>query len=172
MLALTMLALATTASAGNRIKLTVTGSGDCDGGTGTVMIFKNDRGPDNMVVRLKDFPAGRQVALMMAQSPTLGAIPTHNLGLININKKGKGRVFLRTEIVDAFISVNQGLENKLGVADILAAGAVSQGANTIALDFIRGYLVPLADEGISTFGPTADIIGGGLCSVTDQPITE
>ena len=72
---------------------------------------------------------------------------------------GEGELELRAEIVNAFASANQTLEDSFGEADVFGAGTILDGtANTLPLNFFRGYFVELFPHNV--FGPDENTLGG------------
>lgn len=136
-----------------------------------VTVIEDKRGPDQFRFRARNLKPQTRYTVFMAQSSTVGALPVQFIGEFTTNKKGQGQLNLTTEIIDAFASANQTLENNLGIADTPGAGALSNGANTIPLNFIRVYVGVASPGGLqSVFGTSEKKPGGGLVMSTRRPL--
>lgn len=137
------------------------GLNDATGGgaTGRVIVVDDEDGPDALSMRVRGLQPNTIYTFFLAQSPTLGALPVQFVGEFTTNRRGVGRLFAITEVIDAYATANQALEDGLGVADVQGAGALASGANAIALDWFRVY-VGVGD--ISVFGRSDAAMGGGL----------
>ena len=136
-----------------------------------VTVIEDKRGPDQLRFKAKGLKAQTRYTVFMAQSSTVGALPVQFLGEFTTDKKGRGQLNLTTEIIDAFATANQTLENNLGLAATPGAGALANGANTIPLNYIRVYLGVSSPGGLqSVFGTSAKKPGGGLVMSTKRPL--
>ncbi len=132
--------------------------------SGEARIVDHPDGPDDLLIKVSGLPGNTLLAVFLTHSPITGALPAQFLGTFSTNPNGKGTLKLKTEVTNAFASANQSLADAQGIAEILAAGAVSAGANTIPLDWIRIYLAE-ATVLDTVFGPS-DSVPGGLLAVT------
>jgi len=145
---------------------------------GKVNITDNRVGPDAMIVKITErncLPSFTKITVLLTQSPTLGSLPAQFVGEFTTDSRGLANYSVVTEVVDAFASANQSFENELGVADIFAAGARGNGANTIPLDWVRMYIGD-GDQGFidavggSVFGHADTVLGGALNLTTAAAI--
>lgn len=136
-----------------------------------VTVIEDKRGPDQFRFNAKGLKPRTRYTVFMAQSSTVGALPVQFIGEFTTNKRGQGQLNLTTEIIDAFATANQTLENNLGIADVRGAGALSNGANTIPLNYIRVYLGVASPGGLqSVFGTSEKKPGGGLVMSTTRAL--
>lgn len=141
---------------------------------GTATVIHNPRGPDELSLRLTGLPVNTRYTVFLANSQTLGALPTQFVGeftsaRLALGGGANGNLQATTEVVNAFASHNASLEDPTGVADVVAAGALAAGANTIPLNWIRVYI---AEGNLSVFGTSERDIGGGLAFTSAIPIPE
>lgn len=132
--------------------------------TGEVLIIDNPNAPDNFHLSVRNLKPNFRYTVFLGQSQTLGALPVEFVGEFSTDTDGRGTFHAVTEVINAFASANQVLEDANGVADVLAAGALANGANTIPLNWVRIYE---ASGTISVFGGSEREIGGPLGPVSD-----
>lgn len=149
------------------IEINLTGIGPGAGATGTAIVVDRADGPDKMKLRVEGLPVNQRFTVFLTHSEIPGALPAQFIGVFTTNDKGKGTLKLRAEIINAFASANQGLEDGNGIAEIMGAGALARGANTIPLNYIRGYF---AGPGGNVFGPDESIPGGPIAFVSTQAL--
>lgn len=136
-----------------------------------VTVVEDRKGPDQLRFNARGLKPRTRYTVFMAQSSTVGALPVQFLGEFTTDKRGRGQLNLTTEIIDAFATANQTLENNLGIADVRGAGALSNGANTIPLNYIRVYLGVASPGGLqSVFGTSDNKPGGGLVMSTTRAL--
>lgn len=107
--------------------------------TGIAHVVNDPNGPDAMQVHVANMLPNTIFTLFLTQSQIGGSLPVQFLGQFQTNNQGAGNIEVKTEIVNAYATANQTLENALGIANILGAGILARGANTIPLNFIRVY---------------------------------
>ena len=140
-------------------------SGD-NGASGTAIVV-NKKGPDDFLLVTYRLKAHTRYTVFLTENPKPGLLPAQFIGEFKTNRKGFGTLTLNAEIVQAFASANQSLADDKGVADVPGAGALANGANTIALNWIRVYL---ADGGGNVFGSSESKFGGGIALTSDKPL--
>jgi hypothetical protein len=151
-------------------EIIITLSGN-NGASGKVTIEVEEYGVDSFKLKAKDLAPNTRYSVFLTESPVPGALPAQFLGEFTSNSKGKGKFKAKTEIVNAFASANQSVEDDLGIANMLPpppAGAIGNGANTIALDWIRVYVIPPA--GGNVFGGSESEPGGALVLRSDEAL--
>ncbi len=137
--------------------------------TGTAEIRNNTSGPDSLDLRVERMPPNLRVTVFLGEDQTPGGLPVQFLGEFTTDHKGRGRLRVATEIVNAFATANQSMENELGIArnqgnfpDLL-----ENGANTIPLNWFRGYAA--VDSG-TVFGPDENTPGGPPVFIQETPL--
>ncbi len=91
------------------------------------------------------------------------------LGNVTSDDFGQATISFTTEVVGAYAAHNHQFTDSSGIADVFAAGALSLGANTIPLDWIRIYFA-VPDQVQSVFGVDDISPGGGLLMSSSTPI--
>lgn len=134
-----------------------------------VQVINRRQGPDSFRLLARGLKPRTRYTVFLTQSSTLGALPAQFIGEFRSNRFGNGELTLVTEIVNAFASSNQSLEDANGVADQFAAGALANGANTIPLNFIRVYEARGTNVQ-SVFGGSDQEVGGGLVLASTRPL--
>ncbi len=150
------------------IKISLSGN---NGVSGMVIIEDRPYRVDSLKLRANGLNPRTRYSVFLTESPVPGALPAQFLGEFTANKKGKGKFKVRTEIINAFASANQSVADNFGIADILPpppAGAIANGANTIALDWIRIYVIP--PVGGNVFGGSEIELGGPLVLTSDEAL--
>lgn len=131
---------------------------------GFVKVWDHPDGPDRMILRVRGMDPNVRVVLLLTQDQKPGGLPAQMLGEFTTNAKGKGVLRIRTEVINAFASANVAQSDANGVAAsgqnppaglLVSAGG---GANTIPLNFFRGYVVDGAIDNV--FGPDENTPGG------------
>jgi len=152
-------------------EIIITLSGN-NGASGKVTIEVEEYGVDSFKLKANDLDPNTRYSVFLTESPVPGALPAQFLGEFTSNSKGKGKFKAKTEIVNAFASANQSVEDDYGIANILPplppAGALGNDANTIALDWIRVYVIPPA--GGNVFGGSESEPGGALVLRSDEAL--
>ncbi len=151
-------------------EIIITLSGN-NGASGKVTIEVEEYGVDSFKLKANDLDPNTRYSVFLTESPVPGALPAQFLGEFKSNSKGRGKFKAKTEIVNAFASANQSVEDDLGIANIPPpppAGALGNGANTIALDWIRVYVIPPA--GGNVFGGSESESGGALVLRSDEAL--
>ncbi len=148
------------------IVITLFGIGPGAGASGTVTIENNPNGPDELELEISGLPPNQQISVFLTENQDLGALPAQFIGEFTTDDDGDGELELDAEIVDAFASANQAVENALGVAPPspppspgtrpFAGGT----ANTIPLNWFRGYFVTIFPHNV--FGPNETTPGGAI----------
>ena len=155
-----------------RISVELIGIGPGEGATGVVRIHEDPMGPDNLRLGISGLMPHARIAVFLTRHQTPGMLPAQFLGEFTTNSTGKGRLHLRAEIINAFASANQALEDALGEAAIMGAGdlAIPNGgsANTIPLNWIRGYFVGLFPHNV--FGSDEVTPGGPPAFISSIPL--
>lgn len=146
------------------IKVSLSGEG---GAYGKAIVVSNNRAPDIFLLKVSGLEPHTRYTVFLTENPTPGFLPAQFIGEFKTNRHGFGRLYLNTEIVNAFASSNQSLADDQGVADVPGAGAIANGANTIPLNWIRVYL---AEGGGNVFGSSEDDFGGGIVLTSDQAL--
>lgn len=126
---------------------------------GRVIVINDPTGPDELVVKTRRQKKLTRYTVFLTHSPEIGKLPAQFIGEYETDKYGRGLFKASTEVVNAFASANQSLADESGVADVIAAGALGLGANTIPLNHIRIYE---AAGSLSVFGASDEEVGGGL----------
>lgn len=155
------------ASSDKLIGIKLQGGGVAADASGRIIVINNESGVDTLLMRVRGLNANTRYTLFITESDTLGALPAQFLGEFTTNRRGKAKLTLITEIGNAFASANQILEDDFGIADTMGAGGIANGANTIALNWLRVYL---AEGGFNVFGGSEDERGGGLVLTSEQPL--
>lgn len=137
-----------------------------NGASGTAVIV-DKKGPDDFLLVANSLLPNTYYTVFLTENPTPGFLPAQFIGEFKTNGKGFGTLSLNAEIVQAFASANQSLADDQGVAAVQGAGAIANGANTIALNWIRVYL---ADGGGNVFGPSESEFGGGIALTSEKPL--
>lgn len=127
---------------------------------GLAHIVSHPNGPDTMVLQVDNLVANTIFTAFLTNSPTGGSLPVQFLGQFTTNNRGAGQIEVKTEIVNAYATANQTLENQFGIANILGAGVIARGANTIPLNFIRVYFGNAAN--VPTVFGTSERAPGGF----------
>ncbi len=136
--------------------------------SGKAFIFNEPSGTDLFVLKMRGLKPKSRYSVFLTESATPGALPAQFLGDFVSNKKGKGRFRALTEIVNAFASANESLEDLDGIANVPGAGGIVGGANTIPLNWIRVYLVP--PTGGNVFGSSETKLGGPLVLTSEEAL--
>lgn len=134
--------------------------------SGVASIDSNGSGPDGLSVKVEGLDAGERYTVFMAHDRIIGALPVQFLGEFKTQEDGSGEFTALTEVVNAFAIVNQGMEDEQGVAGEFA-GAIGNGATTLALNHIRIYD---GDDELTRFGPSESSSGGLLVLATEEPL--
>ncbi len=139
---------------------------------GKVKIENEPSGVDSFKLKVKGLKQNARYSVFLTNSATAGALPAQFLGEFKTNRKGKGRFRVRTEIVNAFASANEMLEDDNGIADIMGAGMFMKGAThpMIPLNWIRIYLIPPDNMGGNVFGGSENEPGGPLALTSDEAL--
>jgi len=137
--------------------------------TGTIEIHEHKDGPDRLDLRMDHLPPHLRVTVFICETSIPGSLPAQYLGEFTSDRHGHGRLKLETEIVDAFASANMSMQDASGIVHNTGnfPDALANGANTIPLNFIRGYA---AEGGVNIFGPDEDHAGGGPVFIHTTPI--
>ncbi len=149
------------------------GLGPGAGAVGLVVIDEKRTGPDKLELRIDGLPANERITVFLTTHPGPGKLPAQFIGEFTTNKRGEGKLRLKAEIVSAFASANQDLEDDLGVADNSQAGRLPGPpffgtANTIPLNWFRGYFVDIFPHNV--FGPDENTPGGAIAFVSDPAL--
>ena len=155
----TLILVGSTALAGGRdnklIVIDLIGVGPGTGSFGEVLILDNPTGPDKLRLKISNLPPNERFTVFLTRHQLPARLPAQFIGEFTTNKKGKGKLKLRAEIVNAFASANQTLEDYSGELDVVGAGNLPEPlggtANTIPLNWFRGYFVDLNPHNV--FGP-------------------
>lgn len=142
-----------------------------NGASGKVIIENELYGVDSFKLKAYGLNPNTRYSVFLTESPVPGALPAQFLGEFTSNKKGKGKFKAKTEIINAFASANQSEADDSGIANTPPpppAGAIANGANTIALDWIRVYVIPPA--GGNVFGGSENELGGPLVLTSDEAL--
>jgi len=159
-------AIEASAASANQAIIPLAGDG---GAAGQAMIIDNANGPDELIISVSGLPPSTRLTVFLTHSPITGALPAQFVGEFRTNPVGTGVFKARTEVTNAFASANQSLADASGIAEVLAAGALIAGANTIPLDWIRIYLGD-ATTLATVFGPGEGTPGGLLAVTATAPI--
>ena len=129
----------------------------------------NKRGPDLFLLKVARLEPHTRYTVFLTEDQAPGLLPAQFIGEFKTNQYGYGRLYLNAEIVNAFASANQSLEDDDGIANVpgSGAGAIANGANTIALNWIRVYL---AEGGGNVFGSSEVDFGGGIALTSDKAL--
>lgn len=117
-----------------------------------------------MVLRVRGMNPHQHVVLFITQDQKPGGLPAQMLGEFTTDTEGKGFLTVSTEIINAFASANQAQTDYQGIAasgQTPPAGLLPSrggGANTIPLNFFRGYVVDGKLDNV--FGPDENTSGG------------
>ncbi len=129
-----------------------------------------------MFLFIRNLPPHARVTVFLTRHQDPSKLPAQFIGEFTANEDGRGRLFLNAEIVDAFASANQTLEDAFGEADVFGAGNLPVPffgtANTIPLNWLRGYFAGEID-GIpphNVFGPDENTPGGAIAFISDPPL--
>lgn len=134
---------------------------------GEIQVVDNDDGPDSFQLSVRYLQVLTRYTVFLTHSKKEGALPAHFLAEFKTDRRGEGQLTLLTEIINVFASANQGVENRVGVADSMGAGALLNGATTVPLNYVRIYRA--SPNGIeSVFGRSECEKGGGLVLVSDR----
>lgn len=164
------------AEAGNKQTIKILPAGGTNA-SGTIKITQDESGPDKMKLRIKGLaPHSRHtVFLTFHQSP--GGLPAQFIGEFKADKKGKAKMDLVLEVVDAFASHNLDREISDGSPDGRIIGRIGGigadtlppdgTANTSPLNFFRGYKLP-ENGGINIFGNSESVPGSGPSFITEE----
>lgn len=146
------------------IKIPLQASSQIPFGKGIVTIKDNPKGPDQMLLRTQGMTPNQRVVVLLTQNQKPGGLPAQMLGEFTTDNAGKGILIIRSEIINAFASANRAQENSQGIASsgqTPPAGllpSLGGTANTIPLNFFRGYVVNDAIN--NAFGPDEYTPGG------------
>ena len=140
-----------------------------DGAAGDATVLDDPDGPDQMMIRVSGLPGSTRFTVFLTHSPITGALPAQFLGEFTTQPNGKGHFKVVTEVTNAFASANISMTDALGIAEVLAAGALINGANTIPLDWIRIYRAE-PDSLLTVFGSADGVPGGTLGLTALQPL--
>ena len=152
------------AKASGIIKVSLSGEGRAHG---QAVVVNNNRGPDIFILRVSGLQPHTRHTVFLTENQTPGFLPAQFIGEFKTNRNGYGQLYLNTEIVNAFASANQSLADDQGIADVAGAGALANGANTIALNWIRVYL---AEGGGNVFGSSENDFGGGIALTSNKAL--
>ena len=148
------------------------GIGPGTGAKGLVVIEEKLRGPDKLELRIEGLPPKERVAVFLTRHADPGRLPAQFIGEFRTNEDGMGKLKLKAEIVSAFASANQTLEDASGVADDGAAGRLPiplfGSANTIPLNWFRGYFVDIFPHNV--FGIDETTAGGAPAFLSALPL--
>ncbi len=148
-----------------KIKIDLIGIIAGAGGSGTVEIRVNPTGPDKLKLKVKGMPANTVMTVFLTFHRTPGGLPAQFLGEFKTDKKGKGKLKLVTEIVNAFASANPSLDGgdgeEPGGTDV---DKIDKGALRFPLNWFRGYRA----GGGNVFG-TSDLTGGSARTFINAP---
>lgn len=158
-----------------KLTLSAVGSGN---NVGMVTVINDDFGPDVFTLTVRNMPENTRIAVLLTESQTFSLLPVQLLGEFTTNDRGRGTLTVITEVVGAFDSANQTLEDEFGVALTFGAGVLTgsvlgniQGsANTTPLDWVRAYAIPDDGTGFNVFGGADDVPGGAPLFSSDQPL--
>lgn len=129
---------------------------------GEVSILDNPTGPDLLRLKIFNLPPNERFTVFLSRHHRPARLPAQFIGEFTTNKRGKGKLRLRAEIINAFASANQTEEDLRGEADVDGAGNLyfhfGGTANTIPLNWFRGYFVNLDPHNV--FGPDEITPGG------------
>lgn len=166
-LAVGMFSMTASASSDKLIRINLQGGGAAPEASGEIFVLNKESSVDTLLMNVRGLNAHTRYTFFITQSPTPGALPAQFLAEFTTDRRGKAQVVLLTEIGNAFASANQSFEDGLGVADVMGAGGIANGANTIALNWFRVYL---AEGGMNVFGGSEDEAGGGLALVSERAL--
>lgn len=142
------------------------GGGEDDDASGTAVVVSY-RGPDIFLLTTRGLEPRTRYTVFLTENPTPAFLPAQFIGEFRTDGHGNGRLALNAEIVRAFASANQSLEDDQGIANVPGAGGLANGANTIALNWIRVYL---AEGDANVFGPNEAEFGGGIALTSDEAL--
>ena len=151
---------------GDEITIQLFGIGPGGGASGKVELEHNPSGPDEMSLTIEGLAANQRITVFLTRHQGLGALPAQFIGEFTTDEDGEGELELKAEIVDAFASANQAVENAFGEAPpspppspgtLPFAGGT---ANTIPLNWFRGYFVNIFPHNV--FGPDENTPGGAI----------
>ncbi len=142
------------------------------GATGIVVIDENPAGPDELKLQIAGLPADERITVFLTTHQGPGRLPAQFIGEFTTDDDGEGELELEAEIVSAFASANQMLEDPFGEADDPLAGRlpVPLGgmANTIPLNWFRGYFVDIFPHNV--FGPDENTAGGAIAFLSSAAL--
>lgn len=108
---------------------------DDNGASGTVRVAANSSGPDGFALKVQGLEAGETYTVFLAHQNKIGALPVHFVGQFDTDDSGRGNFSAETEVLNAFAIHNDGREDAAGEF----AGAIGEGATTVALNHVRIY---------------------------------
>ena len=157
----------------SEIAVSLIGIGPGAGAFGTVEVTDDPTGPDKLDLRIESLPADSRISVFLTRHPQPGRLPIQFIGEFTTDAKGRGRLKLRAEIVNAFTAANQSLADLSGDADDPTAGnlpgpPVFGSANTISLNFFRGYFADIFPHNV--FGPDENTPGGAPAFVSNPAL--
>ena len=172
----TLILMASTASArgddDELIVIDLIGEGPGIQSFGRVIILDNPTGPDSLALRINNLPPNERISVFLTRHQAPGRLPAQFIGEFTTDDFGKGKLRLRAEIVDAFASANQTLEDNNGEADVAGAGDLplpfGGTANTISLNWFRGYFVDLTPHNV--FGSDESTPGGPPAFISEPEL--
>ncbi len=148
------------------------GLGPGAGAVGLVVIDEKRTGPDKLELQIDGLPANERITVFLTTHQGPGRRPAQFIGEFTTDDDGEGELKLEAEIVSAFASANQDLEDDFGEADDGNAGRLpvplSGTANTIPLNWFRGYFVDIDPHNV--FGPDENTPGGAIAFISDPAL--
>ena len=163
------------AEANDKIEIELVGFGPVVGPdvTGKVEIKNDPTEPDRLKLKIEGLPPNTRHTVFLTKHRLPSRLPAQFIGEFTTNRRGTGQLTVTAEIVNAFASANQAAEDANGEADVGGAGTVPAGggtANTISLNWYRGYFVDLMPHNV--FGPDENTLGGppSFISEVGQPL--
>lgn len=128
------------------------------------MIHENPTGPDKLELRIDGLPPNERITVFLSTHQGPGRLPAQFIGEFTTRNNGGGNLNLNAEIISAFASANQSLEDDFGEADTFRAGRLpiplGGTANTLPLNWFRGYFVDISPHNV--FGPDENTAGGAI----------
>lgn len=136
---------------------------------GTVTVLRKSQGPEYVILRLFGLPPKLRLNVFLANSSTLGAVPTSFLSEIRIGNDGNQISTFSTEVQNSYIITNPQTDLDLdGIVDEVGAGLAGGGAVQVPTPFFRLYFFDRA--GPTLFADRAGELGGLLAGTTLIPI--
>jgi len=142
---------------------------------GSAEVLSNSKGPDSVQIRMWDLEPEAEFSVVLAAHGSSGSVPAVFLGQFAADRRGNASFQAMTEVVDAYLVVNQGLEDETGQADSAELGfppaAVGEGGVAVPLTYFRIYSVR-PNRVRSRFGVNAYSIGGGHIASSKGALSE